>query len=173
LVTFEIGSPHMPGPAWTSILLFVLLCVGGMTGAYHCTQQCLTNILPELASSHNPPNLCHLSRCDYRHDLPCCLCNSNLTGHPYSNCHPYVTWHLYLRWHKPLHTICPQLNFSQDKLHHPLGCTSEQSKVVLIPLFFSSQILLNSPKMQPLLSSNCHGLPHVLVNPVSLLVLIM
>jgi hypothetical protein len=39
LVIFEILlSCFIPEPAWIMILLFVLSCVAGMTGAHHCDQ---------------------------------------------------------------------------------------------------------------------------------------
>jgi hypothetical protein len=34
LVIFEMGSYFIPGPDWTTVLLFVVLCVAGMTGTY-------------------------------------------------------------------------------------------------------------------------------------------
>jgi hypothetical protein len=36
LIVFEIGSCFMPESGWTVIFLFVLPCIAGMTGMYHC-----------------------------------------------------------------------------------------------------------------------------------------
>jgi hypothetical protein len=69
----------MPGIAWTSVLLFVLPCIAGMTGTHHCTQplvetggwRVLMNFLPALALNHNPSDHCFPSSYDYRLEPPC------------------------------------------------------------------------------------------------------
>jgi hypothetical protein len=38
LITFEMWSHFIPGPAWTAIFLFMLPYVAGMIGVHHCAQ---------------------------------------------------------------------------------------------------------------------------------------
>jgi hypothetical protein len=44
LVILEIGSHFMPGLAWTSVLLVVLLYIAGMTGLYQSAQLLLVEM---------------------------------------------------------------------------------------------------------------------------------
>jgi hypothetical protein len=60
LVILETGSPFLPEPVWTMILLFLLPTVGGMTGAcllLFPLRWGLLKYFHGLAWDHNPPDL--------------------------------------------------------------------------------------------------------------------
>jgi hypothetical protein len=63
LIILEIGSHCVPKLAWSSVLLFALLHVDGMTGAHHLPSywlrwgRDLMNFLPRQVLNSNPADL--------------------------------------------------------------------------------------------------------------------